>query len=201
MPYLAGRQLSYPVMTPPTPPAYCYQWQPLPQVIQTETRRIIIKRLAHTADEDSLWYFLRAVLPLECGNIQNIKIAKYGNDEPKGHAFATFPSFSAAQLAITTLDGYKYKGRTLSVSIAKEVIVSSKRHAHTPRARGSATRRSMTSSTTASDSGKSSIVPRGSSSSTGFPDISERSMLGGPVMQPPKPSNTPAVVDGTCWKI
>ncbi|KAF4627144.1 hypothetical protein G7Y89_g11013 [Cudoniella acicularis] len=134
---------SFPAMgTCPTPPPTPYalmspqimvvpfqQWNQAP-VIQTEARKIMIKKLPHLVNERTLKGFLQQFLNLECGPIHEIIIARDSKNEPRGHAFVTFHSYAAAKTAIDMLDGYQYWGHDLQAKFAKEGVAPSRRNSH-----------------------------------------------------------------------
>jgi RNA recognition motif. (a.k.a. RRM, RBD, or RNP domain) len=193
------------VMRPPPIAANSfYPWQATQQMIRTEARKIIIKRLAHPTDKGTLRMFLYSVLPQECGYLQNIEVPRYGPNDSKGHAFVTFESFFAAQIAVDALDGYIWRGKTLSVGFTKEGAVTSRMTAkrQTLRHRPSTTPRSMAVTMSPDFSERRESVASSTvfmtPSPTGFSDSSAETMLDSPVCAPPKPSRTPAVVDGSC---
>ncbi|KAH8663411.1 hypothetical protein BGZ60DRAFT_432572 [Tricladium varicosporioides] len=126
--YIAPAPTQYSMISPQSSISAPRQWSPM-VVVQTETRKIILKKLPHNMNEKSLRKFLQQVLPRECGPVHEIEIARAPQGQSKGHAFVTMESFAAANKALNVLDNCPCWGRCLKVALAKEGVAPPK-HNH-----------------------------------------------------------------------
>lgn len=123
--YIAQVPAQYTMISPQNSIPACQQWSPM-AIVQTETRKIILKKLPLNMNEKSLRKFLQQVLPRECRPVHQIEIARSPQGQPKGHAFVTMESFAAANKALNVLDNYPGWGRCLKVALAKEGVAPPK---------------------------------------------------------------------------
>jgi RNA recognition motif-containing protein len=124
------------MVPPPTPEIMLSSvqvaYRPLAPVVRTEARTIVITKLSHSVDENSL----EALLRVTAGNDSHVKaeFAYHKSGEHKGerkdHALAVFDDARSAERAVHALNGYKFQGRCIAVKLAKEQEVVRPMRAH-----------------------------------------------------------------------
>jgi len=110
---------------------------PASAVVKTEARKIIITQLPHSVSKSDLRDLLfSTIAKLSRGYsyeaVEDVEVVIHADGTPRGHAFAVFESYSLAKYVVKTLDGLKFKGRTLQARFAKEGVESSTRN-YSPR--------------------------------------------------------------------
>jgi len=109
-----------------------YYASPASTVIKTEARKVIITQLPHSTSTSDLRDLLFNNIAQLSKNysydaIEDVEIATHADGTPRGHAFAVFESYSLAKSVVKSLDGLKFKGRTLQARFAKEGVEPSTR--------------------------------------------------------------------------
>ena len=118
---------------PVSPPANNYYTSPASTVIKTEARKLIITQLPHSTSTLDLRDLLFNAISKLSGSycyeaVEDVEIATHADGTPRGHAFAIFESYSLAKSMVKSLNGLKFKGRTLQARFAKEGVEASTRH-------------------------------------------------------------------------
>jgi len=123
------------IIASPTP-GYQQTPPPIPSVIKTEARKIIITKLPHSTAPYELDELLSNVISkYRTSNggyyepIYDIEMAKHVDGTPRGHAFAVFENHNIAKLVVQSLNGMIFQGRALQARLTKEGAEPSKRHA------------------------------------------------------------------------
>jgi hypothetical protein len=104
---------------------------PVSPVIQTEARKVIITQLPHSSSLTDLRDLLNNTITKSSRSysgqaLQELEIATHPDGTARGHAFATLESHHLAKSVIRTLDGSKFKGRTIQARFAKEGVEASR---------------------------------------------------------------------------
>ena len=108
-------------------------------VVKTEARKVIITQLSSSTSVAELKEQLVKIISksnpkarisssASQSMIHELEIATHSDGKPKGHAFAVFETYELARHVITSLDGLRYRGRTLSARFAKEGAEPANRH-------------------------------------------------------------------------
>ncbi|KAH8780407.1 hypothetical protein BGZ57DRAFT_726552, partial [Hyaloscypha finlandica] len=100
-------------------------------VVQTEARKVIIKGLPRDTSEAALISLIdqfysrssssRSSRPYSTA-IQHVDLARHSDGRLKGHAFVIFETHRIAKKVVESIDGRKFQGRELRVTLAKEGV-------------------------------------------------------------------------------
>jgi hypothetical protein len=100
-------------------------------VVQTEARKVIIKGLPRDTSEAALVSLIdqfysrssssRSSRPYSTA-IQHVDLARHSDGRLKGHAFVIFETHRIAKKVVESIDGRKFQGRELRVTLAKEGV-------------------------------------------------------------------------------
>ncbi|KAL0930838.1 uncharacterized protein CTRU02_213573 [Colletotrichum truncatum] len=93
------------------------------QVVATEHRRIIIRRIGHNISEDQIRELIK--LSLEritpvASELQRIEIPRGSSNQTRGHAFATFRTPEIARSVAESLNGKTWNSRQLEARLTNE---------------------------------------------------------------------------------
>ncbi|KAG9242020.1 hypothetical protein BJ878DRAFT_193317 [Calycina marina] len=137
-PYAPVYVSSPPAVTYSIPSSYTEPSLPQPPPTSTSTlamaeaRKIVITQLQYfctTADIQDLLYTAMANYSASYHyELEDLEVIKNSNGTSKGHAFAILSSYDVACYVVDSLNGCKFKGRTLQVRFAKEGVDPSYRH-------------------------------------------------------------------------
>ncbi|KAK6079965.1 hypothetical protein SCUP515_03806 [Seiridium cupressi] len=111
------------------------------QVVSTEPRKIIIKKLSKWAQNEQVRGLLRSRCGFSGGEVRNIEVPQSSEGGNRGYAYVTFRSEDYAASAIQKLDKHKYEGKSLDVWYTSEGVSngeenrpeSHRRHHHSSR--------------------------------------------------------------------
>ncbi|WYZ40230.1 hypothetical protein EsH8_IV_000571 [Colletotrichum jinshuiense] len=93
------------------------------QVVTTEHRRIIVKRIGHNASDDQIKDLIRQSLEIITpvkAELQRIDVPRGSNNQTRGHAFATFRTSETAQRVAETLNGKTWNARKIEARMVNE---------------------------------------------------------------------------------
>jgi len=99
-------------------------------VVQTEARKVVIKGLPRDTNETALRSLIQhlsgsssSLSSCHSGTvIQDLELARHTDGKLKGHAFVVFESHRVTKRFMAAIEGYKFQGRELRVSLAKEGV-------------------------------------------------------------------------------
>ncbi|KAM0820489.1 hypothetical protein AB5N19_06308 [Seiridium cardinale] len=95
------------------------------QVVPTEPRKIIIKKLSKWAQNEQVRGLLRSRCGFSGGEVRNIEVPQSSEGGNRGYAYVTFLSEDYAASAIQKLDKHKYEGKSLDVWYTSEGVSNS----------------------------------------------------------------------------
>lgn len=99
-------------------------------VVQTEARKVVIKGLPRDTNETALRSLIQHLSGSSSSRssrhsgtvIQDLELARHTDGKLKGHAFVVFESHRVTKRFMAAIEGYKFQGRELRASLAKEGV-------------------------------------------------------------------------------